>query len=261
MIAAAQYLVERGYVDSASTLSVGLDECVAAVRSTAGLAKAARREVGPRRDEGRRVVSVLGRCRQRRGSRGTTTLRTTPEYARKKKAWKFDAQKPAGGRRARSVRRRRRTWRRRPSTLNLFDDRDELRLTLVVPVAPHETNGDFEAADKKQPGGTISWHQAPARPPRVADGLLRVVERRRTNDIRRPTSARRCSKDDELAKFVGYFGQLPKPQQDEFAAHLKSLEPGDALRGRVRDFRFTTTTDDELRHIAEQMLDVLYESL
>jgi hypothetical protein len=181
-------------------------------------------------------------------------LRKTPEYARLKQEWKPDPDKPEE------------TDGPQPEvvvedlfaqavTFELSGNRDELRLTLVVPTKPHETNGEYDAA-----GGTIAWlrHLHGRRElPTVCYAAWAVpnerFQRLHFGDV--PLSG------ETLAKFAGYFGQLTEPQRAEMTAHLKTIEPGDALRGRVRDFRFTGAADDQARYVAERLLDVLYESL
>jgi hypothetical protein len=181
-------------------------------------------------------------------------LKKTPEYERTRKAWKPDPAKPAevdgpdpaliAENLAAEI-----------VAFDWFEDSTELRLTLVVPRPPHETNGEFDES-----GGLVSWHKrlhGRRELPTVCYASWSVPDEK----FQSARFGKTALEGETLARFAALYSQLPGPQQAEFAAHLKSLEPGDALRGRVRDFRFTSPADGDARHVAERMLDVLYESL
>lgn len=253
LLSAGQYLVEHGYLEPSGVGGFdfgGADGSAAALRTVRRLL-AVKSGLDARRANA--LFPFLTDVDEVRAS-WTEHLKKTPEYARLKKEWKPDPEKPAEADGpapelvvedlfAQAV------------TFELTGNRDELRLTLVVPAAPHETNGEYDAA-----GGAIAWlrHLHGRRElPTVCYAAWSVpnekFQRLHFGDV--PLAG------ETLAKFAGYFRQLSEPQRAEVAAHLKTIEPGDALRGRVRDFRFTVTADDEARYVVERMLDLLYESL
>lgn len=253
LLNAGQYLVERGYLEphgaafdfssDAATAAAGLRTLRRLLAAKSGLDVERADALFPFLTDPDEV-----------GASWREQLKQTPEYARLKQEWKPDPEQPgetAGPDPNLVVE----TLFAQAVTFELTGNRDELRLTLVVPAAPHETNGEYDAA-----GGTIAWlrHLHGRRElPTVCYAAWAVPnEKFQTAHFGGVplTSA-------ALAKFAGYYGQLTAPQRAEVAAHLKTIEPGDALRGRVRDFRFTGEADDHARYVAEQLLDVLYESL
>jgi hypothetical protein len=258
MIAAAEYLVEHEYVASVSTLAVGISNASTPADQLRTLRRLIAAKSGLDAAKADEYFPFLADEATARKSWGEF-LRTTPEYATKKKMWKPDPQKPdqVDGPDPLIVLDALTT---QAVTLDIFDDRDELRLTLTVPRAPHETNGDFEGAAAPTAGGTVTWHKhlhSRRELPTVCFASWTVANER----FQTAHFGKVAVDGDALAKFVEYFGRLNPPHQAEFAAHLKALEQGDALRGRARDFHFTTPADDEAEFLVGKMLDVLYESL
>jgi hypothetical protein len=64
-----------------------------------------------------------------------------------------------------------------------------------------------------------------------------------------------------LAGAAALFSRLSPAQQAELTKHLESMEPGDALRGRVTEFSFIGAADDAAKTTARRLLELLSEQL
>lgn len=253
LLSAGQYLVEHGYLDPTGVggLRLGGDDGSAAGLRTVRRLLAAKSGLDVAQADA--LFPFLIEEDEVRAS-WLAHLKRSPEYARLQKAWRPDPEKPeeidgpspelvVEELLAQAV------------TFELTGNRDELRLTLVVAAAPHETNGEYDAS-----GGTVAWlrHLHGRRElPSVCYAAWAVPNEKfqRLHFGDAPLSG------EVLARIAAFYGQLTEPQRAEVTAHLKTIEPGDALRGRVRDFRFTGAADEHARYVVERMLDLLYESL
>ena len=132
---------------------------------------------------------------------------------------------------------------------------DELRLALVLPVAPHETNGEWDESDK-----TLRWlgrlHEQGGAPT-VCYALWTMPDEK----FQHAHFGRTVIEGDELAQFAAMHRSLTAEQRAEFDKHLTSLEPGDAIKGRVQDFQFVGPADEAAKRTARRMVELLASQL
>ena len=181
-------------------------------------------------------------------------LRQTPEFRRKEEAWRArgpqspDIPPPE------------------PSSLlgdlvgRSFDhviatSANEVRITLHLPGPPLATCGRYDESDKTL-RWTVKLPYGRDLPTYVHATWVVADEAFQTAHFGRVLPA-----DDELARFAELFATIPAARQAEFTAHLKSLEPGDALKGRVRDFRFSEPIDPPTRTAGERLIEFLSQAL
>lgn len=181
-------------------------------------------------------------------------LRATPEYARLLNAWKKakkpDEEEPDPFKVLEQL--------LTPSLVSAaFDSRgDDLRVDLKVPVRPFVFSGEFDAVESK-----VRWRSSlfPAGfgQPVVCTAFWAVPDEK--FQIAHFGSV--ALKDDKLATFASLYRTLAAPHRDELAKHLASLEPGDALRGRARDFVLVGPADAAAKATVERLCDLLAGNL
>jgi len=253
LLNAVQYLVEHAYLDPAAGDAVATMQ---SLDSKAGLRMvrqllARKCELEPARAD--ELFPFLTDWQAVQDS-WMDYLRTTPEYARRMEAWKPSLDKPdeLTGPNPLSVLE---DLLAKAVTMELLGKHDELRLTLLTTAAPHESNGVYEAST-----GTVAWRKqlhGRRELPTVCYAAWTVPNER----FQTAHFGKTAVESKSLAKFAALFGQLNAAQQAEIAAHLQTIEPGDALRGRAADFQFVEPADEAAKQAAEQLLGVLYESL
>lgn len=132
---------------------------------------------------------------------------------------------------------------------------DELRLTLALPVAPHETNGAWDESDM-----SVRWStrlRAKGGTPAVCYALWTTPDEK----FQHAHFGRTVIEGDELAQFAAMHRSLTAEQRAEFDKHLTSLEPGDAIKGRVQDFQFVGPADEAAKRTARRMVELLASQL
>lgn len=132
---------------------------------------------------------------------------------------------------------------------------DELRLSLVLPVAPHETNGLWDESDR-----SVRWSgrlREKGGAPTVCYALWTTPDEK----FQHAHFGRTVIEGDELAQFAAMHRSLTAEQRAEFDKHLTSLEPGDAIKGRVQDFQFVGAADEAAKRTVRRMVEVLASAL
>ena len=132
---------------------------------------------------------------------------------------------------------------------------DELRLTLVLPVAPHETNGVWDESDR-----SVRWSgrlREKGGVPTVCYALWTTPDEK----FQHAHFGRTVMEGDELAQFAAMHRSLTAEQRAELDKHLTSLEPGDAIKGRVQDFQFVGAADEAAKRTVRRMVEVLASQL
>lgn len=132
---------------------------------------------------------------------------------------------------------------------------DELRLSFVLPVAPHETNGDWDHEEM-----TLRW-QGRLREKGGAATVCYAMWTVPNEKFQHAHFGRTVLEGDELAQFAAMYRSLTAEQCAEFDKHLTSLEPGDAIKGRVQDFQFVGAADDAAKRTARRMVEILASEL
>jgi hypothetical protein len=140
----------------------------------------------------------------------------------------------------------------------LFDtDRQDVRLELSLdtPVEPYSTNGEPDPSrltttrwtryvdDQGMPTLCYAYWAIPA------------------ESFQKKHFGKVAISGSTLSLAAGLFTRLSAAQQAELKKHLESIEPGDALRGRVTEFAFVGPADDAAKSTAKQFLDSLSEEL
>ncbi|MBA4017038.1 MAG: hypothetical protein C0483_07700 [Pirellula sp.] len=140
------------------------------------------------------------------------------------------------------------------ATIN-WGSADELRLALVLPVAPHETNGDWEPSEM-----SVYWKgrlRKKGGSPTVCYALWTVADEK----FQLKHFGRTVIEGDELAQFAAMHRTLTAQQRAEFDKHLEALEPGDAIKGRVQEFQFVGAADEAAKRTARRMVELLASEL
>lgn len=179
-------------------------------------------------------------------------LRKTPEYGRKLRAWEArpekmpDDEPPEPGTVLGDLAGRAITW---------HGVIDELRLSLELPCRPHLTNGEFDDSTN-----VVRWtievpgpHDVPA----FAHATWVVPDEK----FQLAHFGKSAVAAGELAAVATLYATLSPARQAEFAAHLKSLEPGDAIKGRVQDFSFADPVDHATRAAGERLKEIIADEL
>ncbi len=132
---------------------------------------------------------------------------------------------------------------------------DELRLTLTLPVAPHETNGVWDESEM-----SVRWSSR-LREKGGAPTVCYAVWTTPDEKFQHAHFGRTVIEGDELAQFAALHRSLNAEQRAEFDKHLASLEPGDAIKGRVQDFQFVGPADEAAKRTARRMVELLASQL
>ncbi|MGC3965812.1 MAG: hypothetical protein QM775_00105 [Pirellulales bacterium] len=132
---------------------------------------------------------------------------------------------------------------------------DELRSSLSLGVAPDETNGVWEPEENR-----VTWNVRL----RKSGGAPTIcyaawVEPDETFQRRHLGSLLVTGKN--LVRFAACYQQLSPAHRAEVDKHLRSLEPGDAIKGRVQDFRLVGEADETAQGLARKLIDVLADVL
>ncbi|MBL9092397.1 MAG: hypothetical protein JNL96_14315 [Planctomycetaceae bacterium] len=132
---------------------------------------------------------------------------------------------------------------------------DVVRIRLKLPQAPYQTSGSWSAHD-----GEVRWTFSL----RASGGRARVCYAAWSAadaEFQNKHFGKLALADAKLARFAVLYQLLEPRQREELADHLRSLEPGDAIKGRARDFQLIGAADDEAKATVAELLELLAENL
>ncbi|MCE9604548.1 MAG: hypothetical protein K8U03_06535 [Planctomycetia bacterium] len=183
-----------------------------------------------------------------------TLLKTTPEYARLLNAWKKlkkpDEEKPEPFQVLEEL--------MTPTIAGpgFLETGDDLRLQLRIPARPYLTNGAFDVDES-----VVRWRGA-LNSPSLGLPMLCMASWSVPNEKFQVAHFGSVAlKGEALASFVALYGTLAPAHQAEFVKHLNALEPGDALRGRARDFALVERADAATMATIDRLGELLAENL
>lgn len=148
-------------------------------------------------------------------------------------------------------------------TASLFGDavalwqrsRDEVRVSLELPGPPSDTNGTWDAETK-----TVRWrgNLDDAGPSAVYCYAQWTVP---DEAFQHAHFGRTAIVGEQLASVAQLYRALAPERQTEIEKHLRSLEPGDAIKGRAQDFRFVGETDEVTEAVGRELIEIIAREL
>jgi hypothetical protein len=148
-------------------------------------------------------------------------------------------------------------------TASLFGDavalwqrsRDEVRVSLELPGPPHDTNGTWDAETK-----TLRWRRylSDSGPSAVYCYAQWAVP---DEAFQHAHFGRTAVVGEQLASVAQLYRSLAPERRTEIDKHLRSLEPGDAIKGRAQDFRFVGETDDVTDAVGRELIEIVAREL
>lgn len=148
-------------------------------------------------------------------------------------------------------------------TASLFGDavalwqrsRDEVRVSLELPGPPSDTNGNWDAETK-----TLRWrrYMADSGPLAVYCYAQWTVP---DEAFQHAHFGRTAVVDEELASVAQLYRSLAPERRAEIDKHLRSLEPGDAIKGRAQDFRFVGDVDEVTEAVGRELIEIVAQEL
>lgn len=133
--------------------------------------------------------------------------------------------------------------------------RDEVRVSLELPGPPHDTNGTWDAETK-----TLRWRRylSDAGPSAVYCYAQWTVP---DEAFQHAHFGRTAVVGEQLASVAQLYRSLAPERQTEIDKHLRSLEPGDAIKGRAQDFRFFGETDEVTEAVGRELIETVAREL
>jgi hypothetical protein len=148
-------------------------------------------------------------------------------------------------------------------TASLFGDavalwqrsRDEVRVSLELTRPPHVTNGTWDAETK-----SLRWRRylSDSGPSAVYCYAQWSVP---DEAFQHAHFGRTAVDGEELASVAQLYRSLSPERRAEIDKHLRSLEPGDAIKGRAQDFRFVGEVDEVTEAVGRELIEIVAREL
>jgi hypothetical protein len=178
-------------------------------------------------------------------------LQKTPEFEALRKAWKPDPNKPEGT---------------GPDPFDVVGElikqayepafwlnRDQLALSLALPLEPYLTNGEYDPDER-----AVQWHTVlPTR--REAPCICQAAWATPDEKTQRAVFGKIRLDGMKLAMFAVAYADLTAARQKELQAHVEAAGQDKSLQGKSVKIRFTEPLDDETRSIQTRMEKIFFE--
>jgi len=237
LLRVAQYCIERGYLSPAELTLLTVDD----EKREVEVLRLARRMLGKSAklspQEADKAFAFLAPTKECEES-WRDYLRTTPEYARLLSTWK-KSKKPSES---------------EPDPMKVVEQLimptlvdpallpagDLVRVSLKTRARPYLLNGEYDAHES-----TVNWSGSLSPSgyglPLLCTAAWSVPDEK----FQTAHFGRVVLKGKKLAQFAALYREVPEPLRSDFAKHLASLKPSDALADqlRARDFKPTDPSD------------------